>query len=157
MMTEPMDTGTTTAYQEAASLVDWYVRNGRASRVRFQIAEVVLLVFSSSVPVAGILTPHDARLPAILGAIVVLLTGLRTVFHWRDNWMRFTFACREIKAEMRIYDLGAYPYDDPATRDAVLTAKINDVEKAETSSWMTLGGPDSASRDTKSSSAGATD
>jgi Protein of unknown function (DUF4231) len=95
------------------------------------------------VPIAGILTPGDARLPGVLGAVVVALTGLRAIFHWRDNWMRFSLASNAIRAEVRLYELGADPYSDAASRDALLVRNINTVEHSETSGWMSLAGPDS--------------
>lgn len=130
------------ALREARTAYDWYVRNGAASRTRYQVSEVVLVCVAAAVPIAGILAPDDARLPAILGAVVVALTGLRAIFHWRDNWMRFSLASTAIKAEIRLYELGAPPYDDPTTRDAALIHNVNGVERSETSGWMSLAGPE---------------
>jgi Protein of unknown function (DUF4231) len=134
-----------TALDEARGSFAWYERNAKISRLRYQISEVVLVCVAAAVPIAGILTPSDARLPAVLGAVVVALTGLRAIFHWRDNWMRFSLASGAIKAEVRLYQLGADPYSDPASRDAVLVRNINSVEHSETSGWMSLAGPKTSS------------
>ncbi|BEP12197.1 hypothetical protein acdb102_05080 [Acidothermaceae bacterium B102] len=137
---------TSAALDEARSSFDWYERNAKASRLRYQISEVVLVCVAAAVPIAGILAPSDARLPAVLGAVVVALTGLRAIFHWRDNWMRFSLAGSAIKAEIRLYGLHADPYSDLASRDAVLIRNINSVEHSETSGWMSLAGPDSSAK-----------
>ena len=65
------------------NLHDTYWGLAERARVHYQIAEVVLLLVAATVPIAGILTPGDSRLAAILGAVVTALTGLRSVFHWR--------------------------------------------------------------------------
>jgi hypothetical protein len=75
---------------------------------------------------------------------VVVLTGFRSVFHFYDNWTRFSGTCASIKAELRLYEAAVEPYDNPATRDEILLRKINSAEIAETSKWMTLPAPGSA-------------
>ena len=52
-MPQPID-----ALVEARSLLVWYDENSRASRVRFQVSEVDLLVVAATVPIVGILYPH---------------------------------------------------------------------------------------------------
>ena len=105
---------------------------------------MILLAASAAVPVAGILTPDDARPAAIIGAAVVVLTGFRSVFHFYDNWTRLAGTCAAIKAELRLYAASVVPYEDPATRDEVLLRKINSTELTETGKWMTLPSPGSA-------------
>ncbi len=129
------------ARAEAERVFDWYARNARRSRYRFQISEMILLLASAAVPVAGILTPGDARPAAIIGAAVVVLTGFRSVFHFYDNWTRLASTCAVIKAELRLYEASVDPYDDPDTRDEILLRKINSAELTETAKSMTLPAP----------------
>jgi len=132
------------ARAEAERVFRWYARNARSSRYRFQISEMILLVASAAVPVAGILTPGNARPAAIIGAGVVVLTGFRSVFHFYDNWTRLAGTCAIIKAELRLYEARVEPYNDPRTRDEILLRKINSTELTETGKWMTLPAPGSA-------------
>jgi hypothetical protein len=127
---------------------EWYARNARLARLRFQVAEVVLLTVAAAVPIAGILTPDDSRLAAILGAVVVALTGLRTLFHWHDNWTRFASACSAISAEVRLYYFRVAPYDNPGTRDQHLVKRVNDVENTEVGGWLTLSTPQTSQTNT---------
>jgi hypothetical protein len=131
------------ARSEAERVFRWYARNARRSRYQFQISEMILLVASAAVPVAGILTPGNARPAAIIGAGVVVLTGFRSVFHFYDNWTRLAGTCAFIKAELRLYEARVEPYDDPATRAEILLRKINSAELTETAKWMTLPAPGS--------------
>lgn len=129
------------AHSEAQRVFQWYARQARKSRYRFQISEMILLAASAAVPVAGIMTPGDARPAAIIGAGVVVLTGFRSVFHFYDNWNRFAGACGAIKAELRLYEASVSPYDDSYARDEILLRKINSTELTETAQWMTMPGP----------------
>jgi hypothetical protein len=65
----------------ANSSYDWYRTRAIRSRKSFRISETTLLVVSAAVPAAAAIEPHNAVPPAILGAIVVILSGLRAVFH----------------------------------------------------------------------------
>ncbi len=141
---EPQPEPTSYARAEAERVFNWYARNARRSRYRFQVSEMILLLASAAVPVAGLLTPDDARPAAIIGAAVVVLTGFRSVFHFYDNWTRLAGTCAAIKAELRLYEASVDPYDDPVTRDEILLRKINSAELTETGKWMTLPGPGSS-------------
>jgi Protein of unknown function (DUF4231)/EXPERA (EXPanded EBP superfamily) len=141
---EPLPDPRSYARAEAERVFDWYARNARSSRFRFQFSEIILLAASAAVPVAGILMPNNARPAAIIGAAVVVLIGFRSVFHFYDNWTRLTGTCAAIKAELRLYEASVEPYDNPVTRDEILLRKINSTELAETAKWMTLPGPGSA-------------
>jgi hypothetical protein len=138
---EPPPAPESYARSEAERIFRWYARSARASRYRFQISEMILLAASATVPVAGILTPDDARPAAIIGAAVVVLTGFRSVFHFYDNWTRFAGTCAVINAELRLYEASVGPYDDPALRDEILLRKINSAELTETARWMKLPPP----------------
>lgn len=126
------------AFQQAEKLKHYYARFSWRQKVRYQFSEVVLLVVSASIPVAGILMPTDARWAAILGAAATVLVGFRAVFHWRENWDRGSIASSLLATEMRSYAAAVPPYDDPAKADRLLVEKINEIEKAETQGWSSL-------------------
>jgi hypothetical protein len=75
---------------------------------------------------------------AFLGAAVVVLTGARAIFHWQENYIRFSQAREAVEAERRLYRIGAEPYADPATRDGVLAAKVTGIEHDEMAGWVTV-------------------
>jgi Protein of unknown function (DUF4231) len=138
---EAADAPVSYARSEAERVFRWYERQARASRYRFQISEMFLLIASAAVPVAGIMTPNNARPAAIIGAAVVVLIGFRSVFHLYDNWTKFAAICAVVKAELRLYEAAVEPYDNPATRDEILLRKINSAD-TEIGRWMTLPPPE---------------
>jgi Protein of unknown function (DUF4231) len=117
---------------------EWYRTHAIRARRNFRVAEIILLVVAAAVPTSAVVVPHNATVPAILGAIVVVLSGLRSLFHWQDNYVRFSGAREAIEGERRGYKTGAKPYDDPHTRDQVLVAAVSRIEQDEMRGWTGL-------------------
>jgi hypothetical protein len=114
----------------------WYSRHAKQSRRLYRLSEVLVLVAGAMVPVSALLT-DDAIAPAILGASIVVLTGLRTTFNWHDNWLRFTAACVALRTEDIRFEHKIEPYDRDDALD-VLAMRVRAIEEAETQSWMVL-------------------
>jgi hypothetical protein len=119
----------------------WYVRHSNRARASYWASEIILLLFTAAVPISVIVDPRHAQVPAVLGGVVVVLAGFRAIFHWHENWTRFTLACSEINAELRLYNIHAEPYDRAKSRDTLLLTRLNLIEMRETSGWTTLSTP----------------
>ncbi|MGJ5892343.1 DUF4231 domain-containing protein [Streptomyces niveiscabiei] len=117
---------------------DWYREAAAKARKYYRISECLQIVFGAAIPVAAVLSPGDAKVPAVLGGLVVVLTGLRSVFHWQDDYLRFSQAREAIEAERRLYRTGGEPYDEPASRDRRLAAAVTRVEQQEMGVWVQL-------------------
>jgi hypothetical protein len=104
---------------------DWYRTAAIRSRRAYKISEALIIVVSAAVPASAVVSPDNATAPAIFGAVVVVLTGLRSVFHWQDNYMRFSSAREAVNAERRLYNIGTEPYDNASTRDQVLVRTVS--------------------------------
>jgi hypothetical protein len=114
----------------------WYKRAAMRSRKAFRLSEFVILVVSASIPLTALFFSSDASIPAALGAVIVVVSGLRSIFHWQDNYLRFSGAREAVEAERRRYRTGIAPYGDPVTREAILTEKITQIEQGEMSNWL---------------------
>jgi hypothetical protein len=120
---------------------DWYRDHAIRSRGAYKISETLLLIVSAAIPTSAAIAPDDAILPAVLGAVVVVLVGLRAVFHWQDNYLRFSGAREAVEAERRLYNTRARPYDDAATRDQILAAAVSRIEQEEMAGWIKTASP----------------
>jgi Protein of unknown function (DUF4231) len=126
------------ALKQADDSYEWYKTHAIRSRRNYKISETLLLVVAAAVPTSAVVFPDDATVPAILGFIVVILTGLRSVFHWQDNYLRFSGAREAVEAERRLYRTGAPPYDDRGQVDQVLVAALTRIEQQEMSGWVRI-------------------
>ncbi|MER5939369.1 DUF4231 domain-containing protein [Streptomyces sp. NPDC001928] len=120
---------------------DWY--HGAAVRARrnFRLSETLLLIISAAIPVSAVLWSRNAEIPAVLGGIVVVITGLRSTFHWHDDYLRFSQAREAVEAERRLYCTGAEQYAAPETRDQALAAAVTRIEQREMGTWVQLAAP----------------
>ena len=98
------------AVRVCEDLIAWYATYAARARDRFRILEIALLVVGASISVAALAWPGTGVPAAVLGGIVVVLTGLRQIFHWQENYVRCTWACQTLKQERRRYDVGEPPY-----------------------------------------------
>ena len=110
-------------------------------RVLYKASETALLVIAASIPASAAIAPGDAIAPAILGSIVVVMTGLRAVFHWQDNYLRFSAAREAVEAERRLYHTGAKPYEELKTRDQTLVEAVSRIEQDEMKGWLKVASP----------------
>lgn len=118
----------------------WYHRAAGRARRFHRLTETLQLLLSAAIPVTAVVQPGDARVPAVLGGLVVVVTGLRTAFHWQDDYVRFSVAREAVEAERRLYRTDAEPYTDPATRDRLLAANVTRIEQQEMGTWVQLSG-----------------
>ncbi|MEV6831220.1 DUF4231 domain-containing protein [Amycolatopsis sp. NPDC051102] len=114
----------------------WYRAAAIKARQRYKTFETAMLVTASAIPVSAALFPNNTIAPAILGAVVVVLTGLRSIFHFQDNFLRFSEAREAIEAERRLYLTSSSPYDNANTRDKELAAAVTKIERDEMAKWI---------------------
>ncbi|GLY30337.1 DUF4231 domain-containing protein [Kineosporia sp. NBRC 101731] len=124
----------------AAALADEsyerYRRHADRSRNRYRLTEILFVVLSAAIPVAAVIVPGVPVVPAVLGACLVLLTGLRNLFQWHENYVRFSRAREAVNAERRLYAIGSAPYDYDSSRDRLLVETINRIEQEEMGQWV---------------------
>ena len=116
----------------------WYRTAAIKSRRAYRVTETLFIVVSAGIPVSAVIRPSSAVVPAILGGFSVIIAGLRAIFHWQDNYLRFSRAREAVEAERRLYHTLASPYDDPATRDQLLAQTVSRIEQAEMNGWVSL-------------------
>ncbi|WP_083911101.1 DUF4231 domain-containing protein [Nocardia takedensis] len=119
---------------------NWYQRAAINSRLRYRFVEVAQLTAAALIPLSPIVLDGNTVVPAILGATIVVLTGIRSIFHWNENYLRFSQARELVQAARRAYAVGAAPYSDPTTRDEKLVAAVTAIEQSEMGAWLEIAG-----------------
>lgn len=116
----------------------WYQKHAISSRRMFRLTEVLLLVLSAAIPASVLLWPDKAIVSGLLGSAIVVLTGLRAVFHWHENYLRFSRAREAVEAERRLFRTNAEPYNRSTTREQELVARVTQIEQEEMGAWMQI-------------------
>lgn len=114
----------------------WYRTAAIRARRLYRLAEIAVIVVSALVPLSAVTLPGNTIVPAVLGSAVVVITGLRSVFHWHENYLRFSRAREAVEAERRRFRTGARPYDDRGSREAALVEAITRIEQEEMGQWL---------------------
>lgn len=115
---------------------DWYKKAAIKSRRAYRLTETSLVIVAAAIPTSAAVASTNIVIPAVLGGVVVVITGLRSVFHWQENYLRFNGAREAIEAERRLYRTGSEPYDQPSSRDKILAAAVTRIESEEMSGWL---------------------
>jgi hypothetical protein len=135
---EPEGAGPKYAVALADESYEWYRTAARRSRRAHRGSATAVLGVAAAIPVAAVVWPTNAVVPAILGAVIVVVSGLRAIFDWHDNYLRFSLAREAVEAQRRRYRTRSAPYDSPQTRDAELVAAITRIEQDEMANWMVV-------------------
>ena len=114
----------------------WYRSHAVRAGQRYKVLEVALLLFAALVPVSAVV--FDSWVTALLGAVVVVLTGLRSIFSWQDDWLRFTEAWQQLQFARTLYVNRLAPYDDDTTRVSRLVLRVQEIQSSETRGWLAL-------------------
>jgi hypothetical protein len=77
--------GPSPAARVCDDLIAWYGTYAARARDRYRILEIALLIVGASISVAALAWPGNGVPAAVLGGIVVVLTGLRQIFHWQEK------------------------------------------------------------------------
>lgn len=122
----------------ADSSYGWYRRAAITARRYHRVTEVVQLIGSAAIPVSAAIAHSNTAIPAALGALVVVTTGLRAAFHWHDDYLRFSQAREAVEGERRRFLTASPPYDDQRTRDQFLVAAVSEIEQREMGAWLKI-------------------
>lgn len=129
------------ALELANSSYNWYWRAAKKARRYYRLSETSNLLASVAIPVSAVAFPDATLIPATLGGVVALIAGLRSIFHWHDDYMRFSEAREAVEAERRLYLTNSEPYIDTNTRDKVLATSITKIEQREMNAWTKIARP----------------
>lgn len=124
----------------AAESYDWF--RGAAVRAWWahRISDITILGVSALIPISAVVNPDRVLVPALLGGVIVIASGLRTIFRWQENFVRFATAREAIKQERRKFLVGAEPYGDASARDAALVEAVSRIENDEMNAWKKIAG-----------------
>jgi hypothetical protein len=117
----------------AVQQMEWYSRHRDLARRAYQAGEVLVLIAAAATTLAAALQVHP-WVTASLAATSLVLTGLRKVFDWHENWLAFTAAWIELRSAVYAYRLLPEDQRDERARSE-LVDKVNMVAMSETSRW----------------------
>lgn len=94
---------------------EWYRSGSNRHRRRYAVTEMATICGAAAIPVVAA-TALPSLVVAVLGAIVLIATGVRTTFGLHENWVEQSQIRYAIEREVALYLVKAKPYanDDAA-------------------------------------------
>jgi hypothetical protein len=111
----------------------WYARHRDRARIAHWVSEILVLLTTAATTLAAALQASP-WVTASLAAGSLVLTGLRKVFDWHDNWLAFADAWAQLRAAIHDYRLIPDDRRDEESRKRLIN-QVNDVVSAETGRW----------------------
>lgn len=124
------------AIDVANTSYDWYRKAAAKARRYYRVSEVLAVCIAAAIPLSVLVNPSNGIPAAILGAISAILVGLRAIFHWNEDYARFTRARELVEAERRLFTTHSDQYNNAHSRAAVLVAEITQIEQNEMGQWL---------------------
>lgn len=121
-------------WQELTAHFAWYSRAATRSRRAYQILKMATLAGGAAVTVLAAIAA-TAVLTASLAGAVVVMEGAQQLFQFHANWISYRAAAESLRQQAFLYAADVTPFDDPATRRALLAAFLTEVTSHEKAAW----------------------
>jgi hypothetical protein len=112
----------------------WYkVRRDQARRGHWILEVLRILGAAGATLAAGLQAAAWAT--AVLAAATLIVTGLRQLFHYHDNWLSFAVSWTQLYTAINRYRM-LPEGDERASAGRALVDWVNSVVESETRSWV---------------------
>lgn len=112
---------------------EWYRQGAAKHRRGYAVVELTAICVAAAIPLAASLR-LDPSVVAVLGALVLIATSVRTTFQPHENWVEFSRLGYDIEREGALFLTGSAPYDDETAVQA-LVARVEDLANESGHRW----------------------
>lgn len=117
----------------------WYRDAAIRSRRTYKVAECALMIVTAGIPLSALTLPETPVVAAVLGSVALVIGGFRSVFHWQENYVRFSRAREMVEAERRRFHGRISPYDGEAEQNKQeLIRAVTQIEQEEMGQWIRI-------------------
>lgn len=95
--------------------LEWYSRKSTANKNLYLRLQCFSLVAASMIPLIALtFDTYQARVAvAVIGASTAIVSGLLSLFQYRDLWIDYRSTAEVLKREKYLFLANASPYDQP--------------------------------------------
>jgi hypothetical protein len=126
--------------------IKWHSKKARHNKIRYKITEVIIIFIGAIIPVVNVLQFADLQtriVSSILGATVMIITGLTQLEKYQENWIIYRTTTELLKKEKYFYEneVGEYTDLDELKRRKLLVERVESIVSSETSKYFTVHQP----------------
>jgi hypothetical protein len=114
----------------------WYHQQANQARVAYRTLGILQLVAALVIAISVAIQAPSWRAPA-LGAVIALAEGIRTLFGFKDTYPTYRRTAEELRSEAWLYAQRAGRYATGENSDQLLTERVVEISRAETTDWET--------------------
>lgn len=120
-------------------LISRYESKSKIYQTSYKFCKVSELVISAAIPIVSLsdeTIPYAKYIAAILGAILVIITGLYNLYGFHSNWVEYRDICEKLKKEKFLFLSGAEMYKDADDPLSIFVSRVEAFKENENDSWM---------------------
>jgi hypothetical protein len=126
--------------------IDWHSKKARQNKRRYRISQIIIIFVAAIIPVINVLGFADQQtriVSSVLGATVVIVTGLTQLEKYQENWIMYRTTIELLKKEKYFYEneVGEYSGLDESERKKSLVERVESIVSSETSKYFTVHQP----------------
>ena len=119
--------------------IGWYDKKSASNQRCFKWIKIIELVAAALIPLlAGLITliPYPAIILGSLGALIVVLESLQSLYQFQSNWISYRSSCEELRHEKYLWLAKAGHYADAKDPDRLLAETIESLVSTEHAKWF---------------------
>ena len=119
--------------------IDWYDKKSAFNQSCFKWLKIIELVTATLIPLlAGFQTsiPHSNLITGGLGALIVVLESLQSLYQFQSNWISYRSTCERLKHEKYLWLAKAGSYADAKDSDRLLAERVESLISTEHAKWV---------------------
>ncbi|SRR6266540_4760261 len=114
----------------------WYHQQANRARIAYRTLGVIQLFAALVIAISVAIQAPNWLAPA-LGGLIALAEGIRTLFGFKDTYPTLRRTAEELRSEAWLYAQHAGRYASAENPDQLLTERVVEISKAETTDWET--------------------
>jgi hypothetical protein len=114
----------------------WYHQQANQARVAYRTLGILQLFAALVIAISVAIQAPNWLAPA-LGAVIALAEGIRTLFGFKDTYPTYRRTAEELRSEAWLYAQRAGRYATGENSDQLLTERVVEISRAETTDWET--------------------
>ncbi len=119
--------------------IDWYGKKSETNQCWYRALRIAELIFAAAIPlVVSQITVSTLSLKvfaAALGVLIMILTGLISLFRFQELWIEYRSTCETLKHEKYLYLTRSGPYGTDAVFH-ILVDRVESLLSKEHSVWV---------------------
>jgi hypothetical protein len=126
--------------------INWHSKKAGDNKLRFRLWQIIVLIGGALVPIINVAAFEDTATriaSSIIGAIIVVGTGITQLEKYQENWILYRTSSELLKKEKYFFEnsVGDYSKIGEDEKNKLLVERVETIVSSETSKYFTIHKP----------------